>query len=76
MSLHPLPSSVDLRPKLPSSPPFQGDTILKTRLLMIHGVIMGRVMAIVSQAQLTIAIRGVAFFSGSITIAKAVLYAC
>lgn len=75
MSLHPLPSSVDLRPKLPS-PPFQGDTILKTRLLMIHGVIMGRVMAIVSQAQLTIAIRGVAFFSGSITIAKAVLYAC
>lgn len=33
---------------------------------------MGRVMAIVSQAQLTMAIIGVSFFRGSITIAKAV----
>lgn len=33
---------------------------------------MGRVMAIVSQAWLTMAIIGVSFFRGSITIAKAV----
>lgn len=33
---------------------------------------MGRVMAIVSQAQLTMAVIGVSFFRGSITIAKAV----
>lgn len=38
---------------------------------MIHGVIMGRVMAIVSQAQLTMAIIGVSFFRGSITMGKA-----
>lgn len=37
---------------------------------------MGRVMAIVSQARLTIAIREAAFFNSSVTIAKAVLYAC
>lgn len=54
----------------PSTQPFQGDRILKTRLGVIHGVITERVMAIVSQALLTIAI--IRVFSSSISIAKVV----
>lgn len=60
----------------PSAPLFQGDRILKTRLLVIHGVIMGRVMAIISQAPLTIAITCVSFFRGSTTVANAVSLDC